>query len=370
MAALFYLVVSCNSESTDGEFDVYNEFEKLDSIEVSLPDEYLDITKWTVYNDGKANILVEYGLASNGDLIIYQIDFTKDGYRKPLIIPREGPNGFNSFDASVIFKSRDSLFIFPSGKDKFFLYNQSGVKISDHLYNSSTNYHYYREGWFSSGVFLGKNLVIPTVNSTRDDSFDFFSSVSPIQIYNIETKEFTKNYSYPDFIIGKYLPSNFVGATISPINQNSFLVNYNFSDSVYIYNLKNNSVKSHFMGGEKVGSPKFLENYPDKVESRDYLIKEVDYEFAVHSNNKVYRVVSHLSNKNHKNLSLLEILKENLRIVTLIELDLSTNKLKYYKMPIAKYFLFNKNSLVVGGVSLRESDSLLLRKFYIYSLEE
>jgi hypothetical protein len=368
LTVLFPILFSCNSENGSISDGFYRVFENIDSIEVALPDEYLEITRWTTYNDGITSVLVEYGLANNGDLIIHQIDFSSGGYGKPLTIPREGPNGFNSFDVSAVFKSKDSLFIFPAGKDKFFLYNDLGEKISEYLYNSLTNYQYYRDGWFSSAFFNENNILMPTVDNTRDDSFDYFSREFPFQLFNLESSSFTKSFSYPEFVNGKYVPSNFIGASIAPIDSNSFLVNYNFSDSIYIYNLKLDTKQSLYMGAKNIGSPTFLSNYPDKFQAREYLIKEIDYEVAFFQNGKVYRLVSHLLEKEYKNINSFEILKNNLRAVTLIELDFKKNELKFYKMPIAKYFLFTNNSLIVGGVSLREDDGILLRKFYIYPL--
>ena len=52
-----------------------------------------------------------------------------------------------------------------------------------------------------------------------------------------------------------------------------------------------------------------------------------------------------------------------------MEKDLLTNSTKIYKIPSAKYFIFDEDYLYLGSVSIREDGDKTLTKFYKYKLE-
>ena len=367
-STLIFSLFSCFIERPEEEF-FYSKLTKLDSLEVILPLDYLQVTSWTTYSFKGKELLVEYGLNRDGNLVIHQIDFENKTYLDPIQIDREGPNGFNSSDISIFFKSKDSIYVFPTGKDSFFLYDSQATKKNEYEYNSMNNSNFYKNGWYSSLGFLERLLVLPTVDHTRYDDADFFGKVYPIQLYHLESSSFVDQIEFPEFVRGKYLPSNFSGAMIDQVDNDRVLINYNFSDSIYIYNFKENLMDNYYCGSDNFGSPRLLDFLPDRTQSLEYNTKEVNYETSFHHRGKVYRVVSHLKHKQYREYSPFEIIQNNLRVVSLVELDLVTSKLKYYKMPIAKYFLFQKNQLFVGGVSAREENGDIYRKFYKYALE-
>ncbi|WP_452609368.1 DUF4221 family protein [Roseivirga echinicomitans] len=313
-------------------------------------------------------MLVEYGLIGNGDLIIHQVDFNAEEYIKTIHIPREGPDGYNSSDAYVFIKSEDSVYVFPAGRNSFFLYNPEGKKISEFHYNSSNFERYYKSGYYSSAVSLKEGMMLTTINDTRYDDPDYFGKVSPIQFFDQNSSQFIENIDYPEFIQGKFVAGS-TGATLAQIDENRVLINYSFSDSISIYNIETKVTTSFYCGSNHFGKPKLLEKPSNKMEELDYKVKDVDYELAFYHNSKVYRVVSHISADKYRDYSVIDIVNQNLRAVSLIEMDLKTGLLKYYKMPIAKYFVFQDNFLFVGGVSAREDDQDTYRRFYRYTLD-
>lgn len=368
IAALILFLFSCSMEGEGEEF-FYSEFAKVDSLEIALPLEYLSITNWTTYKSGEKEILVEYGLNVQGDLVIHQIDFNKKAYLEPIFISREGPDGFNSSEASVFFKSKDSIYVFPSARNSFFLYNSKGVKTKEYRYNSLNDYRYYKSGWYSSMAFFEDLFILPTVDDTRYDDPDFFDKVSPIQFYNLNSNTFIGQISFPKFVMGKYMPSNFSGAMIDQIDKNRILINYKFSDSISIYNIRERAIESYYCGSDNFGSPNLLPFLPNRSQSLEYITKEVDYELGFFHRGKIYRVVSHLLDSKYYTYNPYEIIQYDFRVVSLVEMDLATNNLKYYRMPIAKYFVFQEDHLYVGGVSVRKENGDIYRRFYRYSLD-
>lgn len=334
-----------------------------------MPIEFLNQTNWTTYNTNGKTILVEYGINGNDNLLIHQVDFNKGKYLEPIKILREGPEGYNSSTASVLFKNKDSIFVFPAARQSFFLYNSNGKQLDEFTYNSKDYTRYYRGGYYSSPVFINKKAVLTTINDTRYDDPEYFEKVSPIQFYDFESSGFTKHLNYPNFVFEKHTASNYTGATVSQMPRNQLLINYNFSDSIFIFDVRTESMNSFYCGSEFFGKPNLLNKVPDKRREFEYVIKEVNYESSFFHGGKVYRVVSHLENSKFYDYSPYDILQQNARVVSLIELDLATKKLKYYKMPIAKYFVFQDNKLFVGGVSIREEGSETYRRFYEYTLE-
>ncbi len=368
LSALILFLSSCSCSEKNDEF-FYSEFTQLDSLEIALPLEYLQITNWTTYNSNEKKILVEYGLNSEGNLLIHQIDFDKKTYLNPIYINREGPDGFNSFGASVFFKSEDSIYVFPSSKDSFFLYNSKGIKSNEYKYNSLNNDRYYKNSYYSSTAIFDQLLMMTTVDDTRYDDPEFLKKVSPVQLYDLRSSSFIDRLNFPDFVKGKYMPSNISGATISQIDKDNILINYSFSDSIYIYNVKDKLMMSLYCGSTSFGSPRLLDYVPNRYQSLEYISKEVDYESAFFHREKIFRVVSHLLDSKYYSYGPLEIVQNEFRVVSLVEMNLDTKKLKYFKMPTAKYFVFQGNHLFVGGVSVREENGEIYRKFYKYSLD-
>ena len=363
-----FFLLSCSFEKSDQKFS-YSSFTELDSLEIVMPDEFLQFTNWTTYKKNEQTILVEYGLWGQGDLVIHQVDFNKATYENTISIPREGPDGYNSSTASVFVKNEDSVFVFPAARNSFFLYNSAGKQVNEFQYNSSNFERYYKNGYYSSLVSLKEGMILTTINDTRYDDPHYFGKVSPIQFYDQNSSQFVGKIDFPEFIQNKYLPSELSGAMISEIDKDQVLINYNFSDSIYIYNLRNNVMKGFYCGSNHFGKPKLLERLPYKGQEIEYSVKEVNYELAFYHNSKIYRVVSHISADKYRDYSVMEIVSQNLRAFSLVEMDLKTGVLKYYQLPIAKYFVFQDNFLFVGGVSVREDDQDTYRRFYKYTLE-
>lgn len=339
----------------------------MDSLEIEMPKEYLQITNWSTYDSGKNKILVEYGYNKFGSLIIHQIDFEKQKYLDPVIIERDGPEGYNSSSASVYFESADSIFVFPSARPFFLLYDRHGNLIEQFLYNSNDNSKYYRAGFNSSAVTIGQKMMIPTVQDFRYDDPNYFTKAIPIKLYDFENNIFDLELRHPNYTSSKVVPSSFTGPTLAKYDEESVLINYRFADSLYIWNSKTNSKTSIYVGSKYFGNGKLLNRYPNRGEDLEYKIKEVDYELAKHHNDKIYRVVSHIA-PNAKNLKTFEIMERGLRKVSLIELDMKSKIPKYYQLPIAKYFVFQGNHLIAGGVSIREEGNKTIKRFYKYTL--
>ncbi len=363
----FFMFLSCNSGNQDKEF-AYSEFVDLDSFEVVMPAEYLQTTDWTTYKKGSQTILVEYGLYGEGVFIIHQVDFNEEAYVKTISIPKDGPDGYNSSGASVFMKSEDSLYLFPMGRDSFFLYNSLGEKKLEYKYNSNNLDNYYKNEFFSGMISKNGVLILPTINDVRYDDPDYFKKVTPIQSFDLNTSKFVDKIEYPEFTHGKYL-SPLSGATVSTIDEDQFLINYSFSDSIYIYNDKTNVTSSFYCGSDFFGKPKLLDRVFSRDERMVYVVKEVNYELAFYHNSKIYRIVNHISARDYREKSVFEILSENRRGVSLVELNPNTGELKYYKLPITKYFVFQGNFLFAGGVSIREDENETYRRFYKYTLE-
>ncbi|WP_069833654.1 DUF4221 family protein [Roseivirga misakiensis] len=347
---------------------VYSEFASLDSLEIEMPKDYLQFTSWSNYVDQDRNILVEYGLNSKSDLVIHQIDFISGKYRDPIIIEREGPEGHNSTDVSVFFKSNDSIYLFPAARQHFYLFGGDGRKIDRYPYNSSDYSRYYRAGYYSNAILNEGELIIPVVNDIRYDDPLYFSKTVPIKYYDFEQSRFDRQISYPNYVFGNLVPSSYTGPTVSKYDRSSFLINYRFSDSLYIWNFESEEMTSLYCGSEYFGSPKLLQSYPDQAKELEYKILEVDFEQSFRNDDKLYRIVAHLSDQKFREVPVFEIIDRGYRVMSLIELDLNTQELSYYKLPIAKYFVFDGSFLYAGGVSIREEGDLTFRRFYRYSL--
>ncbi|MDG1278800.1 MAG: hypothetical protein P8O16_16075 [Algoriphagus sp.] len=127
-------------------------------------------------------------------------------------------------------------------------------------------------------------------------------------------------------------------------------------------------MESFYSGSDDFGSPNLLTYLPNRAQSLEYISKEVDYETAFFHKEKVYRVVSHLKEKKYFQYNPYEIIRNNFRAVSLVQLDLNSKELKFYELPIAKYFVFQGDNLFVGGISVREENGDIYRKFYRYTL--
>lgn len=348
----------------------YSELQKKDSLEIKLPLDYIALSKWQTFKNSDQTFLLEYGFNRDQDLLIFKIDLKKGDYLDPLKISNEGPNGFNSSDLFISYQGSDSIYVFPVTKNKFSLYNSSGEKLLEFPYNNTERTRFYTSGVYSDISKYDNGLILPTINDTRFDDPNYFEKVIPVSYYDFELKQFDKEIPYPDYFEGKYFPSNVTAAQVSFMKDDISIINYSFSDSIYLYNSLENKLQGVYCGIPTETTFQYFTQVPDRTMSLDYITKEKNYEFVQFHNGKIYRIVSHLKSEKFRNLSIYQIISENLRGVTLIELDPSSKTLKYYEMPIARYFVFQENELIVGGVSMWEDENQdTFMKYYIYNLE-
>ncbi|MFT6972520.1 MAG: hypothetical protein ACJAXX_003103 [Roseivirga sp.] len=364
---LALMTLSCNNKTSTSTANFVS-FETMDSLEIELPEEFLAFTSWTTYNSQDQQILVEYGLGNNNSLVIHQVDFLLGQYLEPIIIPQEGPNGYNSSGASVYFKNRDSLFVFPSSEPHFYLYSSSGQLLKKFLYNSLDNSKHNVSGYYSSAVFLNEKMFLPVIQYFRFDDPKIFMKSTPIRSFDFDSNQFIDSIPYPGYTKKKTITVDRLSPTLAVINKDSLVINYRFSDSLYFWNPVSNTLSSLYLSSDKFGKAKLFERYPERAEGLEFKIKEVDFETTIYHKKRLYRIISHVSQED-KSLESYEILQNQLRKMTLLEYDLETKEKKLYHLPIAKYFTFINDYLFVGGVSLREEGDKTIRKFYKYRLE-
>lgn len=364
---LVLTIFSCSNGNSSSEDDILS-FTAVDSLEIELPEEFLQFTSWSTYNREDQQILVEYGLGSNNSLFIHQVDFLSGEYLEPLVIPQQGPNGYNSSDASVYFKNRDSLFVFPATAPHFYLYSRSGELLEKYVYNATDNSKYNVSGYYSNAVFLDEKIFIPTAQFIRFDDPQIFTKSTPVRSFDFNSNQFIDSIPYPSYTIDKSITVDRLSPTIAAINQDSLVINYRFSDSIYFWNPITSTTSSLYLNSDKLGKAKLFDRYPDRAESLEFKLKEVDFETVIYHKKRLYRIISHVD-EDDKSLETYEILQNNKRKMTLLEYDLETKTKRLYKLPIAKYFTFIDDYLYVGGISLREDGDKTLRTFYKYKLE-
>ena len=361
------IIFGCSNENGSSEDDILA-IEPVDSLEVELPDEFLQFTSWSTYNRQDQQILVEYGLGSNNSLVIHQVDFLSGEYLEPLVIPQQGPNGYNSSDASVYFKNRDSLFVFPATAPHFYLYSRSGELLEKYAYNATDNSKYNVSGYYSSAVFLNKKIFLPTAQFIRFDDPKIFTKSTPVRSFDFNSNQFIDSITYPSYTKDKSITVDRLSPIIAAINQDSLVINYRFSDSVYFWNPATSTTSSLYLSSDKLGKSKLFDRYPDRAESLEFKVKEADFETVIYHEKRLYRIISHVDEDN-KSLEAYEILQNNKRKMTLLEYDLETKTKRLYKLPTAKYFTFIDDYLYVGGISLREDGDKTLRTFYKYKFD-
>ena len=232
---LVLTIFSCSNGNSSSEDDILS-FTAVDSLEIELPEEFLQFTSWSTYNREDQQILVEYGLGSNNSLFIHQVDFLSGEYLEPLVIPQQGPNGYNSSDASVYFKNRDSLFVFPATAPHFYLYSRSGELLEKYVYNATDNSKYNVSGYYSNAVFLDEKIFIPTAQFIRFDDPQIFTKSTPVRSFDFNSNQFIDSIPYPSYTIDKSITVDRLSPTIAAINQDSLVINYRFSDSIYFWN--------------------------------------------------------------------------------------------------------------------------------------
>ena len=364
---LVLTIFSCSNGNSSSEDDILS-FTAVDSLEIELPEEFLQFTSWSTYNREDQQILVEYGLGSNNSLFIHQVDFLSGEYLEPIVIPQQGPNGYNSSDASVYFKNRDSLFVFPATASHFYLYSRSGELLEKYVYNATDNSKYNVSGYYSNAVFLDEKIFIPTAQFIRFDDPQIFTKSTPVRSFDFNSNQFIDSIPYPSYTIDKSITVDRLSPTIAAINQDSLVINYRFSDSIYFWNPITSTTSSLYLNSDKLGKAKLFDRYPDRAESLEFKLKEVDFETVIYHKKRLYRIISHVD-EDDKSLETYEILQNNKRKMTLLEYDLETKTKRLYKLPIAKYFTFIDDYLYVGGISLREDGDKTLRTFYKYKLE-
>lgn len=364
------LLLACGANDSEEAFE-YANFDSVDSLEVVLPDAYnLLTTFWTTYQTDHTTRLVEYGLGNNGDLIIYQIDFTLEEYLEPIVIPKDGPDGFNSSTASVYFKGADSIYVFPAAKSSFFLFNSNGKKIGKYDYNADAYERHVKDGFYSNIIYLENQLVFTTHNDVRWDDPEYFKKILPIHFYDLASSQFVAFIEFPEYTKGwEGWEIKSPGPQLAKIDENSFLVNYGFSDSLFVYDINTQSMKSLYCGSDVFGKHKLHAKPPEQWDQIKYLLKGMEYQSVFYHQGKIYRLVNHLIDQAYYNYSIQDIVGLNLRAVSLIEMDVQTAELKFYKMPLTKYFVFDKEHLYVGSISSREDEAqTTYRTFYKYAL--
>ena len=364
---LVLITFSCSNKNRSSEDGILT-FKAVDSLEIELPEEFLPYTKWTTYDRQDQQILVEYGLGSNNSLVIHQLDFLLGKYLEPIIIPQQGPNGYNSSGASVYFKSADSVFVYPSASSHFYLYSSSGQLLKKYLYNSPNDSKYNVGGYYSSAAFFNQKMFIPVVQDLRFDDPQIFMKSTPVRSYDFDRSQFIDSIAYPEFTKNKSITVDYLSPSLAAINKDSLVINYRFSDSVYFWNPASNTLSSLYLSSDQFGDPLLFEHYPDRVEGLEFKIKEVDFQTTIHHKKRLFRIVSHVAQED-KSLEAYEILQNNKRKMTLLEYDLETKTKRLYQLPIAKYFTFIDDFLFVGGISIREDGDKTLRTFYKYELE-
>lgn len=363
---LLLCLLSCG-ESKNSKVEI-SAIAPIDSLEIELPEEYLEYTSWTTYQRQGQQILVEYGKGSNESLVIHQVDFLTAHYLEPIIIPKEGPNGYNSSGADVFFKNQDSIFVFPAAKPHFYLYDGSGQQIEKFSFNAPDNFNHYVSGYYSSAVFLNEKMFIPTSQFLRIEDPEFLTKSTPVRSYDFNSNQLVDSIPYPEYTKGKAITIDRLTPSLAVINQDSLVINYGFSDSLYFWNPASKTISSMYLSADQFGEGRLFETFPDQGEGLAFKIKEVDYETTIYHNNRLYRMISYVP-KEDRSLQAYEILQNQLRQLVLLEFDLETKEKRIYAMPIAKYFTFIDDHLYVGGVSIREEGDKTLRKFYQYQLE-
>ena len=357
----------CSNGNNSSEDD-FVAFKSVDTLEIELPLEFLSLTKWTTYNHQGQQILVEYGPGSNNNLVIHQVDFLLGKYLEPIIIPQQGPNGYNSGGASVYFKTRDSLFVYPVASPHFYLYNSSGQLVKKYLYNATDYSSYTVGGYYSTAVFLNEKMFIPTAQPLRFDAPQIFTKLTPIRSFDFDSNQFTDSIAYPTYTKNKSITVDRIPPSLAVINKDSLVINYRFSDSVYFWNPVSNKLSSLYLSDDKFGKPKLFDRYPGRAEGIEFKVKEVDFETTIYHNKRLFRIINYVSRKD-KSLEAFEILQHDKRKRALLEYDLETKTQKLYELPLAKYLTFIDDYLFVGGVSIREDGDKTLRTFLRYKLE-
>ncbi|TFV96000.1 hypothetical protein E4S40_07175 [Algoriphagus kandeliae] len=205
------------------------------------------------------------------------------------------------------------------------------------------------------------------MSDIRYDDKDYFEKEIPFRLYDLKKEEFNSTFEFPDFLKESFLPSELTGPILEKMGKDRMIVNYRFSDSLYVFNFSDKTIQSIYCGLIGRDSAPLLTRYPSRTQELEYKIKEPDFESVFFRNDRVYRVVSHLKEEKFRDYTGFEILEKNLRGVTLIELDIETEEQHFFDLPIAKYFVFDGKYLIAGGVSSREENGDIYRKFYRYT---
>ncbi|MFN3802292.1 hypothetical protein [Belliella pelovolcani] len=362
-AALLIVFFSCNSNETL-EYHDRQEISPIDSMDVKLPDSYNDINKWGYFYENDEVFLYEFFENSNTDLVVNVLDFKHNKYEPSLVFQREGPDGYNSSGVSPMIINRDSILIM-GNDDKFLLYNSSAQKLAEYKYNSVDGQRFV-SGVFNHIVFQDNRVLMPTINNTRWDDKYFYQKVMPVQYYSFVDQKFEEGVPYPEYLHGKFLWSNLYSTKLSKMNDSLSIVDFRFSDSIRIYNSKDQALETIYMGlnNELV----LLDKVPSKLDEMKNLLTEKEYMYTMYQNGNLYRLASHLRKRSFKS-NLSNFKSELPRVVTLIKYNMKTKEYDYYNMPITRYFLPSKDKLIVGSITSWEDENQdTWRRFYIYDL--
>lgn len=364
---LVMLLFSCSSNDKHEYFEGQL-ISPIDSLDVKLPVRHNDLNKWGYYYQGEDLFLYEYHMDWNNNLIINILDFEQGQYQESIQIDREGPNGFKSTGVYCKIVNKDSLFIFPMTLNKFYLYDFTGQIMDEFPYNSKDESTINGSGIFTDVAYFHQVLILPTINKTRFDDKYFFEKVIPLQTYSLKEKRFISSYSYPKHMAGKYWWGNLASTNINKLNDSLLVVDFPFSDTVRIYNRYTQEIEFIPMGINYQSF--FLETPLDKGEEMKELLTEKEYSYPLAHGNKLYRVSSHLKSIRQKELPLNELMEDYPRVVTLINYNLDNKLVRYFQMPITRYFLPKNDLLYVGSISSWEDENQdTWRRFYVYKLD-
>lgn len=366
IVAIFFALFSCETNH-ELEYHERQEVFPIDSLDVKLPNNYIELNKWGYFYENQDIFLYEYSADKNFDLVINILDFQNGKYEESLLFNREGPNGFKSKGVNVTIVNRDSIFVFPMASDRFYLYSYAGQIIDEFPYNSSDGSALNGSGVFTDIVIQEDRIILPTVSQTRYDDPSFFKKVIPVQYYSLKSKQFEESIPYPSYMDRKFLWSNLASAKINKMSDSTLVIDFRFSDSVRIYNSNTKHVDLIFMGlnNQQI----ILDELPSKNQEMKYLLTEKEYMFTLYHNQNIYRITSHLNSVKQKAIPLADLMQNYSREMTVIKYNLISKENNYYKMPTARYFLPIKEKLIVGGITSWEDENQdTWRRFYIYKL--
>lgn len=241
-----FLFFSC-VERKEYKYETRETLEVMETFDIQVPDNFIEHSKWGVFQEEEKWNLFEFGITKDGDLLIFPLNFRLKSYEPSIYIPLEGPDGFNAPDVAVQIINRDSILVFPIPSTKFLLYNWQGEKLQE--FPMPVKSACYVSGFFSSAYVYANWMHVPTNSLTiRYDASDYFKKVAPIYQLDLQEMQWRPAMQYPIEIQGRYLWSTLDAASLMPYRDSLALVNFRFSDSLYVFNPAKQTYTSFWMG--------------------------------------------------------------------------------------------------------------------------